>query len=83
MSKERAKRPSFGTLLPGDVLVNVTSEKDVFMVLRVGQRLDFYHMIDGRHLPSRVVASEKIMPQYDVVRGDSVIIASDGGSDLS
>lgn len=71
------ERTRFSTLLPGDVLVNVASEKDVFMVLRVGERLDFYHMIDGRHLPSRVAASDKIMPQYDVVRGDAVIIASD------
>lgn len=76
MIKQHA-RASFGVLLPGDVLVNCVNEKDVFMVTRVGQRLDFLHLIDGRFLEARVAASDKILPTYDVVRGTEVIIESD------
>jgi len=75
VSKERAKRPSFGILLPGDVLVHRSNERDVFMVVRVGDRLDFQQLIDGRYLASWVPACSSVQPEYSVVRGDSVLFS--------
>lgn len=75
MSKGRA-RASFGVLLPGDVLVHRSNEKDVTMVVRVGERLDFKHLIDGRYLEAWVQASAEIPKQYTVVRGSEVVVAA-------
>lgn len=76
MSKERATRALFGVLLPGDVLVHCSNENDIFMVVRVGTRLDFLHLIDGRYREAWVFAGASIPDPYDVVRGDAVIIGS-------
>jgi hypothetical protein len=73
VSEERA-RASFGVLLPGDVLVHRSNEKDVTMVVRVGQRLDFKQLIDGRYLEAWVPASAEIPKQYTVVRGSEVVV---------
>lgn len=75
MSKERA-RASFGILLPGDVLVHRSNERDVTMVVRVGERLDLKHLIDGRYLEAWVAASAEIPKQYTVVRGDNVVVVA-------
>lgn len=75
MSKERA-RASFGILLPGDVLVHRSNEKDVTMVVRTGEKLDFKHLIDGRYLAAWVPACAEIPKQYTVVRGSEVIVVA-------
>lgn len=76
MNKECAARTLFGVLLPGDVLVHRAVESDTAVVLRVGTRLDFLHLYDGRILEAWVEASSEIPQAYDVVRGDEVIISN-------
>lgn len=69
-------RITFSALLPGDVLVHRSNEKDVFMVVRAGNRLDFKHLIDGRFLPAWVAACAAIPMEYSVVRGNEVVIVA-------
>ncbi len=77
MSKERAARASFGALLPGDVLIHRSNEADAVVVTRVGTKLDFLHLMDGRFLFSWVFAAEPIPPPYDVIRGETVLFRSE------
>lgn len=74
LTKQRAKRPSFGILLPGDVLVHRSNERDIAIVTRVGTRLDLRNLVDGRHLEAWVFAGSSIPPEYTVVRGDEIIV---------
>lgn len=69
---EAAQR-TFSALKPGDVLLNCQDQNDTFMVVRVGDRLDFLHLIDGRFLPGRCAADKQINDAYDVVREGRIV----------
>ncbi len=71
---QAADRASFGSLLPGDVLVHRSNDRDTILVTRVGHRLDLYQLIDGRRLVAWVSAAAMIPYPYHVVRGESVIV---------
>jgi hypothetical protein len=76
VSVPRRARISFGSLLPGDVLVHRTNENDTVLVVRVGERLDLFNLNDGRFIGSWVKASSIVPWPYCVVRGDAVIAES-------
>ncbi len=76
---ERTERPLYQSLLPGDVLVHRSNETDAVMVTRVGSRLDLFHLIDGRFLPSWVFAASAIPGPYDVIRGEEVLFSHEEG----
>lgn len=78
MTKERAKR-TFSELKPGDVLLNCQDQNDTFVVIRVGDRLDFLHLMDGRFLPAWVEAWKPINAAYDVVREGRIVYHNELG----
>jgi hypothetical protein len=79
VTKRYSSRALFGDLLPGDVLVHTNWNNDLTIVLRVGERLDLFDLIDGRLLEAWVAADSPIPPPYEVLRGGTVVIHNEGG----